>query len=140
MKAVPDTMLWVSYCTRGHGYRHRLIQRACRHRVRLFVSPYILDELTKVLTEDLARSRRFVYLARRAVLRIAKLVTLPPAIRPRVPGDPNDDPILQTAVSAKADYLITADNELLSVGKVEDVEIIAPTQFDRLLPPETSTS
>jgi predicted nucleic acid-binding protein len=49
MKAVLDTMLWVSYCTRRHGSRHRLINRALKARVRLFVSDYILDELADVL-------------------------------------------------------------------------------------------
>jgi putative PIN family toxin of toxin-antitoxin system len=121
------------------GYRHRLIRRACLNRVRLFVSPYILEELTKVLTEDLNRSRRFVYLACRAILRIAKLVNLPPSIRPRVPGDPQDDAIVQTALSAGADYLITADSELLRLGKVESVAIIPAAQFEQLLPPETMT-
>jgi hypothetical protein len=37
VKAVPDTMLWVSYCTRRDGYRHRLIERARREGVRFFV-------------------------------------------------------------------------------------------------------
>lgn len=131
-------MLWVSYCTRKDGYRHRLIERAKREGVRLFVSSNILDELGDVLIRDLGRSRRFVFLARRSLLRIAKLVTLPPVVRPRVPGDPDDDPIVQTALSAKADYLITADKELLRVGKVERVKIIDALEFERLLPPNTS--
>ena len=42
MKAVLDTMLWVSYCTRPDGSRHRLIDRALKAKVRLFVSDYIL--------------------------------------------------------------------------------------------------
>jgi putative PIN family toxin of toxin-antitoxin system len=128
-------MLWVSYCTRRDGYRHRLLERARSHQVRFFVSDYILDELSAVLSEDLGRSRRFVSLARRAVLRIAELAALPPTIRPRVPGDPNDDPIVQTALSAGADYLITADAELLALGQVEAVRVIPPSEFEQLLPP-----
>jgi predicted nucleic acid-binding protein len=103
------------------------------------VSGYILDELSKVLSEDLGRNRCFVSLARKAALRIAKFVSLPPAIRSRVPGDPNDDPIFQTALSARAEYLLTADTEILAVGKVEDVAIISASQFDRLLWPERSS-
>jgi len=49
MKAVLDTMFWVSYCTRPDGARHRLIDRALKAKVRLFVSDYILDELAEVL-------------------------------------------------------------------------------------------
>jgi putative PIN family toxin of toxin-antitoxin system len=126
-------MVWVSFSTLEDGYRHRLIQHARRRRVRFFVSQYILDELTTALTEDLGRTRRYAGLARRAVLRIAKLVSLPPSIHRHVPGDPHDDPIVQTALSAKADYLVTADREILDLGKVEDVEILTPNQLGERL-------
>jgi predicted nucleic acid-binding protein len=90
-------MIWVSYCTRLDGYRHRLVTRARRARVRLFVSSYILDELGEVLAEDLGRTRRYAFLARRAVVRLSKEVTLPQSIRRWVFADPDDDPIIQTA-------------------------------------------
>jgi predicted nucleic acid-binding protein len=48
-------------------------------------------------------------LARRAVLRRAKLVPLPKNIRAFVTGDPKDDAVVQTANSSKSDYLVTAD-------------------------------
>jgi hypothetical protein len=36
-------MVWVSYVTLKDGYRHKLIERALRRRVRLFTSEYIRD-------------------------------------------------------------------------------------------------
>lgn len=134
MKVVLDTMLWVSYCTRRDGSRHRLIDRAVKARVRLFVSDYILDELADVLVEDLNESRRFAHLAQRAVLRRAKRVALPKIIRPFVPGDPEDDAVVQTAISSKSDYLVTADAVLLELGKVQDVAIISVRTFAERLP------
>src|SRR5688572_18266337 len=98
-------MMWVSYATRKDGPRHRVIERARRQRVRFFVSEYILNELMAVLVEDLKLSRRYALLARRAVLRLAKLVKVPIRTRRYVLADPNDDPIVQTALTAKADYL-----------------------------------
>lgn len=133
MKVVLDTMLWVSYCSLKDGYRHRLVERARRQRVRFFVSEYILDELETVLMEDLELSQRFAALARRAVLRVAKMVDLPASARSFVPGDSNDDFIVQTALCGKVDYLITADKEILKVGKVEDIEILTPQQWDEML-------
>ena len=133
MKVVADTMIWVSYCTRKEGYWHKLVERALRQRVRFFVSEYILNELTDCLIEDLGETRRFAKLARKAVLRIAKIVRLPPVIRPYVPGDKNDDPIVQTGLSAKADYLVTADTEILKLRKVHDLEIIHPAQLEQNL-------
>jgi putative PIN family toxin of toxin-antitoxin system len=134
MKAVLDTMPWVSYCTRRDGSRHRLIDRALKARVRLFVSDYILDELAEVLREDLNESPRYVHLARRAVLRRAKLVALPKNIRSFVPGDPKDDAVVQTAISSKSDYLVTADAVLLELEKVQNVEIITVRTFAHQLP------
>ena len=101
MKVVADTMIWISYCVRPDGFRHQLVEAARRKRVRFFVSAYILDELQRTLVEDLGRSRRFAALARRAVLRVAKLVELPSFVPRHVPGDPNDDPIVQTALRAR---------------------------------------
>lgn len=128
-------MFWVSYCTRKGGFRHLLIDRAKRQRVRFFVSEYILTELTDTLIDNLGKSHRFAGLARRVVLRIAKLVEIPLAVRLYVPGDRDDDPIVQTALCAKADYLVTADAEILQVGKVQDVEILTAAQFEERLGP-----
>jgi putative PIN family toxin of toxin-antitoxin system len=136
VKAVLDTMIWVSYCTLEGGYRHRLIERARRQRVRLFVSEYILDEVFETLVEDLGQTRRFASLACRAVKRLTKLVDLPPIRVRHVPGDPDDDPIVQTSLSAKADYLVTADSEILKLGKVQDVEILSAAQFEERLRPD----
>src|SRR5438309_4086120 len=133
MKVVADTMIWVFYCTRKEGHWHKLVERALRQRVRFFVSAYILDELADCLIEDLGETRRFAKLARKAVLRIAKMVQPPPAIWHYVPGDRNDDPIVQTGLSAKADYLVTADTEILKLRKVHDLEIIHPSEFEQKL-------
>ena len=60
MKAVPDTMLWVSYATHADGSRARVIDRALRSRVRLFTSEYILDEVERVLIVRQVLPRSFV--------------------------------------------------------------------------------
>lgn len=46
-----------------------------------------------------------------------------------VPGDPNDDPIVQTALTGKADYLVTADTEVLRLGKIRSTEVITASEF-----------
>lgn len=125
-------MIWVSYCTLADGYRHGLIKRSRRLRVRLFVSEYILDELVQTLVEDLDRSRRYGWLAQRAVLRTSRLVELPERIPRHVPGDPEDDPIVQTAIASRSHYLVTADRELLRLRKVRNVQIITAGKWNDL--------
>src|SRR5260370_28717460 len=123
MKIVADTMVWVSYCIREDGFFHHVIERACRRRVRIVTSHYILDELTKTLLENLKESRRFASIARKKVIRLARTIELPELIPAFLTADPKDNPIIQTALSGKVDYLVTADTEILELGKVQDVEI-----------------
>ena len=118
MKVVAYTMFWVSYCTRKGSYRRRLIERARRPQVRFFVSEYILNELETTLVDDLEFTSRFARAARRVVLRVTRVVRFPPTVGRFVPQDPKDDPIIQTALSAKAHYLTTADTEILKLHKV----------------------
>lgn len=47
----------------------------------------------------------------------------------KVVRDPEDNKILESAVEARADYLITADNDLLSLENYSDIEIVTPAQF-----------
>ncbi len=47
----------------------------------------------------------------------------------RVVSDPEDNKILESAVEAGADYLITSDNALLEIGKFQNVQIVNPAQF-----------
>lgn len=48
--------------------------------------------------------------------------------------DPDDIPILATAIVGGADYLVTGDKRaLLSLGKVEAVQIISARRFADLL-------
>jgi uncharacterized protein len=134
MKIVPDTMMWVSYAITKDGHRHSVLTRAARARVRLITSAYILNELAHVLTEDFGRSRRFATLACQAVLRLTRIVPVASISRQFLKTDPNDDPIIETALSAKADVIVTADKKLLALGKVQDLEIIDIDEFVLRLP------
>jgi hypothetical protein len=57
-------------------------------------------------------------------------------IRSYVSAEPGDNPIIQTALTGKADCVVTADKALLALGKVQDVEIISLDDFAIRLPPE----
>ncbi|MFO0810273.1 MAG: putative toxin-antitoxin system toxin component, PIN family [Gemmataceae bacterium] len=118
------------------GPRRRAVERAVRQRVRLIASAYILNEVERVLVEDFDKSPRFAALTVQNILRMTRLVRLPESIPSHVATDPNDDPIVQTALTGKADYLVTADKVLLALAKVRDVEIIGLDDWLALLPPD----
>ena len=53
----------------------------------------------------------------------------PAPIDPRVCRDKGDLPVLGAAVAAGCDYIITGDDDLLSVGEHENVKIVSPRSF-----------
>jgi predicted nucleic acid-binding protein len=64
------------------------------------------------------------------------VIALPLPSRKHVAADPDDDPIVQTALTGNADCIVTADKALLALAKVQDVEIITLEQWLSRLPPE----
>ncbi len=43
--------------------------------------------------------------------------------------DPNDDMILECAVAARADIIVTGDKDLLAVGEYEGIRVMTPRAF-----------
>lgn len=52
---------------------------------------------------------------------------------PAVTRDPKDDYLLAYAVVGEADYLVTGDNDLLILKKVEGMKIITPRDFAEVI-------
>jgi putative PIN family toxin of toxin-antitoxin system len=46
--------------------------------------------------------------------------------------DPDDDQILSCALSAKADYLVTVDADLLELKKFHGIRTLTPAAFELL--------
>jgi uncharacterized protein len=59
---------------------------------------------------------------------VATLISLSVTIV-SVVSDPNDDPILGTAISAQASYLVSGDKSVLAVGQFQGIAILTARQF-----------
>jgi len=131
MKVVFDTNVYVSMSLFG-GVCEKLVQTGEGGAFRVYISQYILDEHTRVLVEKFGLPRRLVHLRNKRIRRVARVVgvTAPGSI---VAGDPEDDPVLATGLKAKAHYLITGDDHLLSLERYHSLRIITPRQFHEML-------
>lgn len=112
-----------------------LIYRAWRKKTfELITSEWQLDEVRRV--SRYPKLRKYLKPAEAGTLmnglrQATVLQELPTA---ELSPDPDDNPILATAISGKADYLVTGDKrDLLSLGKVEMVHIIAARGFADIL-------
>jgi uncharacterized protein len=70
-----------------------------------------------------------------AWLRIKSLWVEPAPLGKARSRDPQDDPVLATAVAARADYLVAGDRDLLDLGKPFGVAIVTAAQFLRCIEP-----
>lgn len=99
--------------------------------VEVVLSHYILDELSRVLPRLNHRLKwqatDFTDLVE--ILALEAELVEPQAMGKKLPRDVKDAPVLGTLLAAKADYLVTGDNDLLSLAN--RYAIISPADFWR---------
>jgi putative PIN family toxin of toxin-antitoxin system len=102
----------------------------------LLVSDSILAEVDDVSarSEVLRKLRVTPREARAILVRVRRRATLiHPDVTIRMSRDPSDDKFLECAVSGEADYVVSADADLLSLGDVRGIPILdVPTFWQKL--------
>jgi predicted nucleic acid-binding protein len=58
-------------------------------------------------------------------------VVQPAAVPPEACRDPDDTPVLGTAVAGECQCIITGDDDLLTLGRFRGIDIIPPRDFWR---------
>jgi putative PIN family toxin of toxin-antitoxin system len=122
MKVFFDTNVYVAEALLGETAAE-LLAATEQAGWRVHASTYLLDELERVLGR-LGFSRRLALLSRQRIVRRTSLVE-PGESRHEVESDVADTPILQAAVVAGVDYLVTNDRHLLDLDPYEGVRIIS---------------
>ncbi len=127
MRLVLDTNVVVSGLL-WDGNPRQLLQLGRGERVRLFTSAPLLAALTDVLLRPkfepkIAASLLSVDQPVDLYAELAALVRPTPV--PRIAPDPDDDVAIGTALSAKADFLVTGDAALLKVPEYEGGRVVS---------------
>lgn len=138
-RAVLDSSVLVSAFLTPHGSVVRLLRAPALARYQLCLSEFILTETAETL---LFKPRLRTYAAYadtdvrdfiRWLLSQAETVDELPTLRV-VSSDPKDDPIIATAIAAKANYLVTGDRaHLLPLREYERIHIVSPSQFSNII-------
>ena len=132
MKIVLDTNVLLSGLAFSNGPPGRIVSAWETGLLRLLMSEFQLQEITRVLAYpkirkllrwDEARRETFV---RQLGLRV-ELIDLTGVTPITVPADPDDNPILTTLVVGRADWLVTGDRGLLALRDRFPVE--TPVEF-----------
>src|SRR5439155_19728637 len=106
----------------------------------VLLSQETLDELFRVLTDPkVVRQLRITseILISTAMLLISKATFVTVSTKITLCRDPNDDKFLECAVDGKADFVVSADNDLLSLKVIEGIPIVNLPTFWRALQEQT---
>ena len=100
--------------------------------VRTPATPALLAELARVLERPkfdviLQRSNTSRLQTLAQVRQLAEVIAPPPLAQP-VCRDPDDDAVLALALSAQADFVISGDDDLLSLHPFDGIQILTPAQ------------
>jgi uncharacterized protein len=129
MRILYDTNVLVTMLSRREAVIE-LKNRITKAGVTHITSEHILSEVEAVLAERMGLTKRRAKAAARLLARISQIVE--PSSVERLSRDPYDDYIIAAALVGRADYLITADKDLLVLdGKVR-VRIVTQADFQRL--------
>lgn len=130
VRVIIDTNLWISF----------LIGKQLDSMIEMFEDPWFELINTPILQEEVltvARREKF-----RKWFTIEKVEALQKFIEeemtmveigeiPSSCRDPKDDYLLELAVQSKAIYLVSGDDDLLSIGEIEGCRIMTVSQFEK---------
>jgi putative PIN family toxin of toxin-antitoxin system len=137
INAVVDTNVLVSGLVAPAGPPRQILDAWLEEGFTLVTSLYLVEELAHVLS--------YPRIAKRLRLDEDELTALLAALLSRarvVPGqihlpgvtrDPKDDAVVACAVEGEADYIVSGDQDLLTLGKYRGIQIVTPREFTEIL-------
>ncbi len=134
MKVVFDTNIFISALVVPGSQGEKAFLLARQKRFELYTSVSILTETANKLREKFDQSEEDIKEALRIISRTAEI--LKPSVKVDVLEDRPDNRILECAVEAKADVIVTGDRHLLKLKKFQGIPIVRLADFLRMFPGE----
>ncbi len=128
VKVVLDTNTLISAIMFG-GKCRNILEMGISGKIKIAMSQDILKELAGVLVGKKFRvPTPVVQQTIHELSEIAELVIVVDKIN-AIKSDHDDNRILECAVSAKADYIVSGDSDLLSLKNFKKIKIFSPSDF-----------
>lgn len=130
MKVILDTNVLISaFVFKGKAAS---VYHYCATTEDIYISEWIFEELTRTLRRKFNTSKPDIQ--ELVALLSGKCVLAYPTLPlPDICRDPDDNYILQLCECVIADFLITGDKDLLSLGTFKSARIVSPNEFLELL-------
>jgi putative PIN family toxin of toxin-antitoxin system len=130
IRIVLDTNVIVSALVFG-GMPRSVLELAEARQCQFFYSEPIQIEVRRVLSEKFEWPQAMLREALPVLWSMGELV-VPRTTVEAVPDDPDDNHILECAVEAQAQVLVSGDHHLLALQEYKSIRIVTPRQFIEL--------
>lgn len=132
MTIVFDTNIYIA-AFRSRGYLFELLLKVLKRGsgYLLYISPPIKEELLKKLEEEFEPEAINGFIA---ILEQSAYWVVPVETIDAVKTDPDDNKILECAVAAEANLVVTMDKDLLKLKIFRRIAIVHPKTFNYMLP------
>lgn len=122
-----DTSVYIGALNSG-GIGARLLDMAQAGVIRIDTSEAILTETIRVLREKFEWDGYRLHFAKLRLRGLGNCVT-PTQTLDVIKEDPPDNRILECAVEAGSQYILTWDKDLLRLGEFKGIKIVRPVDF-----------
>lgn len=130
--AVFDTNILLSALFSTNGNPFRCLALAKMGQVESVNYQEILDEFTEKLLVKFKFSEEMTQAAVEEVRGFSRLIEISGTLKV-VPGDPDNDMVLECAVIGNATHIVTGDKHLLSLTNHQGIAILRAAEFVTLL-------
>jgi putative PIN family toxin of toxin-antitoxin system len=127
MTIVLDTNVLIAAFISPKGICNEVFE-LCIHNHTLIISEFILSEIKEKLKQKFNFTEKEITEITDLLLLKFRVVNIKGDII-NVCRDPDDNNIIETAVSGKAKIIITGDKDLLVLKKYDKINIISPREF-----------
>lgn len=129
---VLDTNVLISAILFG-GKPEIILEKVQNTELECYLSPEILSEFRGVLSRPKFKcDKEMIYFAEEQ-LKMSCTIVFPKTKLNVIKDDPDDNRILECAIEAKANYIISGDPHLLKLNRYKKIEIVNPANFLELL-------
>jgi uncharacterized protein len=122
-----DSNIIIGALSRG-GKPQELLDLARHGRIELAVSDAILDEVGRILSDKFEWSTERVNNVRAEIATFTKQVA-PTETLDVVQDDASDNRIVECAVAAGSDVIVSGDKHLLALGSFRGIEVMTVSDF-----------
>lgn len=131
-RVVCDTNILISALIFPGGSPDEVVNLARTGEVNLYISPFILNEFERVLKEKFNYSESEVKERSQRITSISAIVD-PSEKLSVIKEDESDNRILECAIAAKADFIISGDKHLQALKEFGSIKIVSASEFLKLL-------